>query len=81
MATQHFKYQKTLAGFSIDYDPAKAFYVKHRSFIFQVSLGEMDIEDAFWVELGPNTLTSPSETFLTSLSLGANGNNRRFIQC
>ncbi|MCS5669783.1 MAG: hypothetical protein NZ876_20585 [Dehalococcoidia bacterium] len=53
MAVQHFKYQKTLAGFSIDYDPAKAFYIKHRPFIFQVSLGEMDLEDAFWVELGP----------------------------
>ena len=53
MAVQHFKYQKALAGFSIDYDPAKAFYVKHRPFIFQVSLGEMNLEDAFWVELGP----------------------------
>ena len=53
MAAQHSKYQKALANFSIDYDPAKAFYVKHRPFIFQVSLGEMQLEDAFWVELGP----------------------------
>ncbi|MQG13050.1 MAG: hypothetical protein FI715_01525, partial [SAR202 cluster bacterium] len=53
MAVQHFKYQKALSGFSLDYDPAKAFHVKHRPFIFQVSLGEMNLEDAFWVELGP----------------------------
>jgi hypothetical protein len=53
MAAQHSKYQKALADFSIDYDPDKAFYVKHRPFIFQVSLGEMSLEDAFWVELGP----------------------------
>ena len=53
MAIEHPKYQKDLADFSIDYDPAKAYYVKHRPFIFQVSLGDLDLNDAFWVELGP----------------------------
>jgi len=52
------KYQKELAGFSIEYNPAKAFYVKHRPFTFQVSLGEMNLEDAFWVELAPEYVGS-----------------------
>ena len=64
MAAQHSKYQKVLADFSIDYDPAKAFYVKHRPFILQVSLGEMKLEDAFWVELGPEYVTFRLGDFL-----------------
>ncbi|MED5405494.1 MAG: hypothetical protein VX484_05885, partial [Chloroflexota bacterium] len=64
MPTQHFKYQKALAGFSIDYDPEKAFYVKDRPFIFQVSLGEMNLEDAFWVELGPEYVNFSLGDFL-----------------
>ena len=64
MAFQHSKYQKALADFSIDYDPAKAFYVKHRPLIFQVTLGEMNLEDAFWVELGPEYLNFRLGEFL-----------------
>ena len=64
MAFQHSKYQKALADFSIDYDPAKAFYVKHRPLILQVSLGEMNLEDAFWVELGPEYLNFRLGEFL-----------------
>ena len=64
MAVQHPKYQKELADFSIEYDPAKAHYVKHRQFIFQVSLGEMLLEDAFWVELGPEYINFRLSEFL-----------------
>ena len=64
MAVQNSKYQKALADFSIDYDPAKAFYVKQRPFILQVSLGDMKLEDAFWVELGPEYVNFRLSDFL-----------------
>ncbi|MCH7735938.1 MAG: hypothetical protein IH872_00900 [Chloroflexi bacterium] len=64
MAVQNPRYQKDLADFSIEYDPAKAFYVKHRPFILQVSLGEMSLEDAFWVELGPEYVNFRLSEFL-----------------
>ena len=58
------KYQKDLADFSIEYNPAKAYYIKHRPFILQVSLGEMNLEDAFWVELEPGYLSMQTSEFL-----------------
>jgi len=58
------KYRKDLADFSIEYDPAKAYYIKHRPFILQVSLGEMNLEDAFWVELEPGYLGMQTTEFL-----------------
>ena len=58
------KYWKELADFSIEYNPAKAFYIKNRPFILQVSLGEMDLEDAFWVELEPGYLSMQTSEFL-----------------
>ena len=58
------KYRKDLADFSIEYNPAKAFYVRHRPFILQVSLGEMNLEDAFWVELDPGYLGLQTSEFL-----------------
>jgi len=67
------KYRKVMAGFSIEYNPAKAYYVKHRPFILQVSLGEMNLEDAFWVELGPNYVESRLGEFLDNIFSG----NRR----
>lgn len=64
MDANAFKYWKELANFSIEYNPAKAYYIKHRPFILQVSLGEMDLEDAFWVELEPGYVGSPLGEFL-----------------
>jgi len=58
------KYRKEMEHFSIEYNPAKAYYIKHRPFIFQVSLGEMNLEDAFWVELEPGYVESPLGEFL-----------------
>ena len=67
------KYRKELADFSIEYNPAKAYYVKHRPFILQVSLGDMNLEDAFWVELGPEYVESRLGDFLDTVFSG----NRR----
>jgi len=64
------KYRKELANFSIEYDPAKAYYTKHRPFILQVSLGEMKLEDAFWVELGPEYVSTRLEEFLEEIFSG-----------
>ena len=61
------KYRKELADFTIEYNPAKAYYVKHRPFIFQVSLGEMNLEDAFWVKLKPEYLESRLGDFLDDI--------------
>ena len=61
------KYQKDLEDFFIEYDPPKAYYIKHRPFILQVSLGEMNLEDAFWVELAPEHVGSPLSDFLDSI--------------
>ena len=72
------KYRKELPGFSIAYDPAKAYYVKHRPFIFQVSLGEMDLEDAFWVELGPEYLESRLGEFLDDVFSGDRKQRAKF---
>ena len=58
------KYRKDLADFSIEYNPAKAYYIKHRTFILQVSLGEMNLEDAFWVKLEPSYLGMRTSEFL-----------------
>ena len=58
------KYRKELAGFFIEYNPSKAYYVKHRPFTLQVSLGEMNLEDAFWIELGPEYVDSKLGEFL-----------------
>ena len=58
------KYWKELADFSIEYDPAKAYYIKHRPFIFQVSMGKMNLEDAFWVKLEPSSLGMRTSEFL-----------------
>ena len=62
-----------MAGFSIEYNPAKAYYIKHRPFILQVSLGDMDLEDAFWVKLKPEYLESRLGEFLDDIFSG----NRR----
>ena len=67
------KYRKELAGFSIEYNPSKAYYVKHRPFVLQVSLGEMNLEDAFWVKLEPKYLESRLGEFLDDIFSG----NRR----
>ena len=67
------KYRKELADFTIEYNPAKAYYVKHRPFIFQVSLGEMGLEDAFWVKLQPAYVESHLGEFLDNIFSG----NRR----
>ncbi|PKB73048.1 MAG: hypothetical protein BZY75_03875 [SAR202 cluster bacterium Io17-Chloro-G7] len=64
------KYQKELAEFSIAYDPPKAYYIKHRPFIFQVSLGDMNLEDAFWVKLAPEHLRSNLGEFLDAVFSG-----------
>ena len=64
MVAQLPKYSKDLADFSIEYNPAKAFYIRHRPFILQVSLGEMKLEDAFWVELDPGYLGLQTSEFL-----------------
>ena len=64
------KYRKELANFSIEYDPAKAYYTKHRPFILQVSLGEMKLEDAFWVELGPEYVSTRLGEFLEEIFSG-----------
>ena len=64
------KYRKDLVDFSIEYNPAKAYYIKHRPFILQVSLGEMKLEDAFWVELAPEYVGSPLSDFLDSIFSG-----------
>ena len=64
------KYWKELADFSIEYNPAKAYYVKHRPFTLQVSLGEMNLEDAFWVELGPEYVDSRLGEFLDNVFSG-----------
>ena len=64
MNTQLPKYRKDLADFSIEYNPAKAFHIKNRPFILQVSLGEMNLEDAFWVELEPGYLRMRTSEFL-----------------
>ena len=64
MDAQLAKYQKDLADFSIEYNPAKAFHIKNRPFILQVSLGEMNLEDAFWVELEPSYLSKRTSEFL-----------------
>jgi len=58
------KYQKDLADFSIEYNPAKAHFIRDRPFILQVSLGEMNLEDAFWVELEPGFLMMHTSEFL-----------------
>ena len=58
------KYQKDLADFSIEYSPAKAFHIKNRPFILQVTMGEMNLEDAFWVELEPGYLRMHTSEFL-----------------
>ena len=70
MAINPTKYHKELADFSIEYNPSKAYYVKHRPFIFQVSLGEMKLEDAFWVELGPEYVDSRLSDFLDDIFSG-----------
>ena len=58
------KYQKDLADFSIEYNPAKAHFIRDRPFILQVSLGDMNLEDAFWVELEPGYLMMHTSEFL-----------------
>ena len=58
------KYRKDLAEFSIQYNPAKAYYIKHRPFILQVSMGEMNLDDAFWVKLEPSYLGMRTSDFL-----------------
>ena len=70
MATDSSKYRKELADFIIEYNPPKAYYVKHRPFTFQVSLGDMNLEDAFWVELGPEYLDSRLGDFLDQVFSG-----------
>lgn len=70
MDLQHPKYQKDLADFTIEYNPAKAYYIKHRPFILQVSLGEMKLEDSFWVELAPEFVGSPLGDLLDSIFSG-----------
>ncbi len=64
------KYRKEMADFSIEYDPPKSYYIKHRPFIFQVSLGDMNLEDAFWVELSPEYVRSNLGDFLDSVFSG-----------
>ena len=64
------RYRKDLADFSIEYDPAKAYYIKHRPFIFQVSMGEMNLEDAFWVKLEPSYLGMRMSEFLDLIFSG-----------
>ena len=73
MGANQAKYRKELADFIIEYDPAKAYYVKHRPFIFQVSLGDMGLEDAFWVQLRPEFLETRLGEFLDDVFSG----NRR----
>ncbi len=70
MDTNPSRYQKELPGFSIEYNPSKAYYVKHRPFTLQVSLGEMGLEDAFWVELGPEYVESRLGDFLDNVFSG-----------
>ena len=64
MNEQSPKYQKDLTDFSIEYNPAKAYFIKDRPFILQVSMGEMNLEDAFWVELEPGHLMMHTSEFL-----------------
>ena len=64
------KYWKELADFSIEYNPAKAFHIKRRPFILQVSLDEMNLEDAFWVELKPGYVSSRLSEFLEDIFSG-----------
>lgn len=78
MDTNSFRYRKELAGFSIEYDPAKAYYVKHRPFTLQVSLGEMNLEDAFWVELGPEYVDSRLGDFLDNVFSGDRRQQAKF---
>ena len=78
MDTNSSKYQKELAGFSIEYNPPKAYYVKHRPFTLQVSLGEMNLEDAFWVELGPEYVESRLGDFLDTVFSGDRKQQEKF---
>jgi hypothetical protein len=78
MDTYSSKYQKELADFSIEYNPAKAYYVKHRPFTLQVSLGEMNLEDAFWVELGPEHVDSRLGDFLDKVFSGNKREQAKF---
>ena len=78
MDTNPFKYRKELAGFSIEYNPPKAYYVKHRPFTLQVSLGEMNLEDAFWVELGPEYVESRLGDFLDHVFSGDRKQQAKF---
>ncbi|MDA1128246.1 MAG: hypothetical protein O2913_06060 [Chloroflexi bacterium] len=72
------KYHKDLADFSIEYNPAKAYYVKHRPFTLQVSLGEMNLEDAFWVELGHELVDSRLGDFLDNVFSGDQKQQSKF---
>ena len=78
MDTTPSKYWKELTDFSIEYNPSKAYYVKHRPFTLQVSLGEMDLEDAFWVELGPEYLESRLGEFLDDVFSGDRKQRAKF---
>ncbi|PKB70454.1 MAG: hypothetical protein BZY87_10565 [SAR202 cluster bacterium Io17-Chloro-G6] len=78
MASSPSKYYKELADFSIEYSPSKAYYVKHRPFTFQVSLGEMNLEDAFWVELGPEYVDSRLGDFLDDIFSGDRKQQSKF---
>ena len=78
MDTTPSKYWKELADFSIEYNPSKAYYVKHRPFTLQVSLGEMDLEDAFWVELGPEYVDSRLGDFLDNVFSGHRKQQAKF---
>ena len=78
MGTTPSKYWKELADFSIEYNPSKAYYVKHRPFTLQVSLGEMDLEDAFWVELGPEYVDSRLGDFLDTVFSGHRKQQAKF---
>ncbi len=72
------KYWKELADFSIEYNPPKAYYVKHRPFTFQVSLGDMNLEDAFWLELGPEYVDSRLGDFLDNVFPGDQKRQSKF---
>ena len=64
------KYRKDLADFFIEYNPARAYYIKHRPFILQGSMGDMNLEDAFWVKLEPGYLSMQTSEFLDLLFSG-----------
>ena len=78
MDTTPSTYWKELADFSIEYNPSKADYVKHLPFTLQVSLGEMDLEDAFWVELGPEYVDSRLGDFLDDVFSGDRKQQAKF---